>query len=124
MRNPPCDAIQMPVETLPPRVAYEHLVATYPEEKLIKILTYIALHPEEGMVITDISDLGIEGRRRRSDDRARTRLPLRDQDGGAADGKKQEWRVAGTRACRRDNHASFRAWVSPKSSRRSTSSRG
>ncbi len=55
------DAIQMPVERYLPRVVYEHLVATYPKEKLIKILTYIALHPEEGMVITDISDLGIEG---------------------------------------------------------------
>ena len=55
------DAIQMPVERYLPRVVYEHLVATYPKEKLIKILTYIAQTPEQGMVITDISDLGIEG---------------------------------------------------------------
>jgi ABC-2 type transport system permease protein len=55
------DAIQLPVERYLPRVVYEHLVDSYPKEKLVKILTYVALHPEEGMVIDDISDLGIEG---------------------------------------------------------------
>ena len=55
------DAIQMPVERYMPRVVYEYLLDTYPREKLTKILTYIALHPEEGPVIDDISDLGIEG---------------------------------------------------------------
>jgi ABC-2 type transport system permease protein len=55
------DAIQLPVERYMPRVVYEHLIDTYPKEKLIKVLTYIALHPELGMVIDDISDLGIEG---------------------------------------------------------------
>jgi ABC-2 type transport system permease protein len=55
------DAIQMPVERYLPRVVYEYLLDTYPREKLTKILTYIALHPEEGPVIDDISDLGIEG---------------------------------------------------------------
>ncbi len=55
------DAIQMPVERYLPRVVYEHLISTYPKEKLTKILTYIALHPEEGMVVDDISDLGVEG---------------------------------------------------------------
>ncbi|MBL9188297.1 MAG: ABC transporter permease [Opitutaceae bacterium] len=55
------DAIQMPVERYLPRVVYQHLIDTYPREKLIKILTYIAQNPEAGMVITDISDLGIEG---------------------------------------------------------------
>ncbi len=55
------DAIQMPVERYLPRVVYQHLLDTYPKDKLTKVLTYIALHPEEGMVIDDISDLGIEG---------------------------------------------------------------
>ena len=55
------DAIQLPVERYLPRVVYEHLIDSYPKEKLVKILTYIAMHPEEGMVIDDISDLGIEG---------------------------------------------------------------
>jgi hypothetical protein len=55
------DAIQLPVERYLPQVVYEHLLDSYPKEKLVKILTYIALHPVEGMVIDDISDLGIEG---------------------------------------------------------------
>lgn len=55
------DAIQMPSERYVPRVVYEHLLDTYPREKLTKILTYIALNPEAGTVIDDISDLGIEG---------------------------------------------------------------
>lgn len=55
------DAIQLPVERYMPQVVYEHLVDSYPKEKLVKVLTYIALHPEEGMVIDDISDLGVEG---------------------------------------------------------------
>jgi ABC-2 type transport system permease protein len=55
------DAIQLPVERYMPRVVYQHLVDTYPKDKLVKILTYIALHPEEGMVIDDVSDLGVEG---------------------------------------------------------------
>ena len=55
------DAIQLPVERYLPRVVYEYLSDNYPKEKLIKILTYIAMHPEEGMVIDDVSDLGIEG---------------------------------------------------------------
>jgi ABC-type transport system involved in cytochrome c biogenesis permease component len=55
------DAIQLPVERYMPRVVYQHLIDTYPKDKLVKILTYIVLHPEEGMVIDDISDLGVEG---------------------------------------------------------------
>lgn len=55
------DAIQLPVERYLPRVVFEHLIDTYPREKLTKILTWIAMTPEEGMVIDDISDLGIEG---------------------------------------------------------------
>ncbi|MSU50638.1 MAG: ABC transporter permease [Opitutus sp.] len=55
------DAIQMPVERYLPRVVYQHLLDTYPKDKLTKVLTYIVQHPEEGMVIDDISDLGVEG---------------------------------------------------------------
>jgi hypothetical protein len=55
------DAIQMPVERYLPRVVYNHLVDSYPKDKLLKILTYIALHPMEGPVLDDISDLGVEG---------------------------------------------------------------
>jgi hypothetical protein len=55
------DAIQLPVERYLPRVVYQHLLDTYPKEKLIKMLTWIAQHPMEGAVIDDVSDLGIEG---------------------------------------------------------------
>ncbi len=55
------DAIQLPSERYLPRVVFDHLTERYPKDKLIKILTWIAMHPEEGMVIDDISDLGIEG---------------------------------------------------------------
>ena len=55
------DAIQLPVERYLPRVVYEYLLDTYSKDKLTKILTYIAMHPEDGTVIDDISDLGVEG---------------------------------------------------------------
>jgi len=55
------DAIQMPVDRYLPRVVYNLLVDCYPKDKLLKILTYIALHPMEGPVLDDISDLGVEG---------------------------------------------------------------
>jgi ABC-type transport system involved in cytochrome c biogenesis permease component len=55
------DAIQMPVERYLPRVVYQYLLDTYPREDLTKILTYIALHPLEGPVLDDISELGVEG---------------------------------------------------------------
>ena len=37
------------------------LTDTYPKDKLVKILTWIVQHPEDGKVIDDISDLGIDG---------------------------------------------------------------
>jgi ABC-2 type transport system permease protein len=55
------DAIQMPIERYLPRVVLQYLSDTYPKEKLIKILTWIVQHPEEGRLIDDISDLGIQG---------------------------------------------------------------
>jgi len=55
------DAIQLPVERYLPRVVLQQLTDTYPKDKLVKILTWIVQHPEEGTVIDDISDLGIPG---------------------------------------------------------------
>ena len=55
------DSIQLPVERYLPRLVYQHLLDTYPRDNLRKILTYIALHPMEGPVLDDISELGIEG---------------------------------------------------------------
>lgn len=55
------DVVQLPVERYLPNVVLEYLTRTYPKEKLIKILTWIAQHPEEGTVIDDISELGVDG---------------------------------------------------------------
>jgi ABC-2 type transport system permease protein len=55
------DAVQMPVERYLPRVVLQHLTDSYPKEKLIKLLTWIVQHPEDGKVIDDISDLGVPG---------------------------------------------------------------
>jgi len=44
-----------------PLVIFEHLRFDLPEDKLKKILTYIAMHPESGTVITKIPEFGIEG---------------------------------------------------------------
>ncbi len=55
------DAIQLPVERYLPRVVLEYLTASYPKDELLKILTYIAQHPEGGYVLEHVEDLGIEG---------------------------------------------------------------
>ena len=55
------DAIQMPVERYLPRVVYQHLTDKSPKDKLIKILTWIAMHPEDGATVDTISDLGVSG---------------------------------------------------------------
>ena len=55
------DAIQLPVERFLPRVVFDRLQEAYPTEKLVKILTWIAMHPEEGTVVDSIADLGIDG---------------------------------------------------------------
>ncbi|MEO5959261.1 MAG: ABC transporter permease [Opitutaceae bacterium] len=55
------DAIQLPAERYLPPVVFERLNELSPKDKLIKILTWIALHPEEGIVVDTIEDLGIEG---------------------------------------------------------------
>lgn len=55
------DAIQLPVERYMPGLILEELIARYPKPKLVQMLTWIVTHPEEGEVITDISELGIDG---------------------------------------------------------------
>lgn len=55
------DAIQMPVERYLPRVAFDYLTERYPKDKLVKMLTWIVLHPEDGAIVDTISDLGING---------------------------------------------------------------
>ncbi|MEI8090096.1 MAG: ABC transporter permease [Opitutaceae bacterium] len=55
------DSIQQPVERYLPPVVLSYLQEIYPKDKLIKILTWIVLHPEDGSVIDSIADLGVQG---------------------------------------------------------------
>lgn len=55
------DAIQLPIESYVPWVALEFLMDTYPRDKLVKLLTWVVMHPEEGTVIDDLSALGLDG---------------------------------------------------------------
>jgi hypothetical protein len=55
------DLVQNPVERYVPLILLPHLESIYPREKLVRILTWIALHPEQGTIIEDLSELGLEG---------------------------------------------------------------
>lgn len=55
------DVVQSPLEAYLPQVVLEYLSDTYPKSQLIQILTWIALHSDEGLAVTDGSDLGIDG---------------------------------------------------------------
>ena len=55
------DVTQEPSEQYIPVVVLEHLKATFPKAKLIRMLTWIALHPEEGVILGNISSLGVPG---------------------------------------------------------------
>ena len=55
------DAIQLPSERYLPPVVLSHLQEIYPKDKLIKILTWIVQHPEDGSVLDSIADLGVQG---------------------------------------------------------------
>jgi ABC-2 type transport system permease protein len=55
------DVIQMPVERFLPLTIFDHLASRYPKDQLIKLLTWIALHPEDGEVLLDVHELGISG---------------------------------------------------------------
>ena len=55
------DVTQEPSEKFIPVVVLEHLKATFPKAKLMRMLTWIALHPEEGVVLGNISSLGVPG---------------------------------------------------------------
>jgi ABC-2 type transport system permease protein len=55
------DLLQNPVERFVPSLVQQRMELGFPPEKLVRLLAWIALHPEEGSVITDLSDLHIEG---------------------------------------------------------------
>lgn len=54
------DAAQVPTEAFVPAVVLNYLELTYPKDDLIKMLTWIALHPNEGNAILTTSDLGLK----------------------------------------------------------------
>jgi ABC-2 type transport system permease protein len=66
------DLMQNPVERWAPHLVLRRLESEYPGEDLVKVLTWIALHPSEGKVITSIEELGIEGAG--TEDRVRERM--------------------------------------------------
>ncbi len=55
------DLIQNPVERWVPHLVLKRLEEEFPGEDLVKILTWIALHPDEGTVVVDIEALGVGG---------------------------------------------------------------
>ncbi len=55
------DLVQDPAERFVPLVILDHLITTMPREQLVQVLAWIALHPEQGKTIEDLSDLGLGG---------------------------------------------------------------
>ncbi len=55
------DVVQQPAERFLPAIVLQRLTATYPHGRLVRMLTWIATHPEDGTVLTDISSLGVSG---------------------------------------------------------------
>lgn len=55
------DLLQHPVERHLPAVVLQRLQGSMPKDELVKLLTWIVLHPNEGRVIVNLSELGIQG---------------------------------------------------------------
>lgn len=55
------DALQQPSERFLPEIVLQRLVQTEPKLNLIKILTWIAQHPDEGTIVDNINALGVPG---------------------------------------------------------------
>lgn len=55
------DAGFMPMEEHIPLLVFRHLTKTYPKAKLIKLLAWIVLHPNDGIIVNEISSLGMAG---------------------------------------------------------------
>jgi len=55
------DAIQLPVERFLPVIVLDHMKEVYATDKLVKILTYIVLHPDEGNVLASVAEVGVGG---------------------------------------------------------------
>lgn len=55
------DLVQIPAERYVPLIVLERLDSTVPREDLLRQLAWVSLHPEEGTVVDDLSDLGLGG---------------------------------------------------------------
>lgn len=55
------DSVQHPLERYLPAIVLQRLGEIYSKEKLLQLLAWIALHPNEGRVIDDVSEVGVEG---------------------------------------------------------------
>ncbi len=54
------DAAQHPTERYLPPMLLVHLEETYSRDTLLQVLTWIALHPEEGSIVMSLADLGLD----------------------------------------------------------------
>lgn len=55
------DLLQHRAERWVPLIVLKQLQTMYPPDKLVRLLAWIALHPDEGEIVADVSDLGLEG---------------------------------------------------------------
>ena len=68
------DLIQDPLEPQIPFVVFEKLKSEIPKEQLKKAAGWVAIKPEEGTVVLNIADLGLEGEMPEPEVRERTGL--------------------------------------------------
>ena len=54
------DIAESRTERYLPRMLLPYLAGRYPKDKLVRILTWIAQHPQEGTVIDDLAEFGLE----------------------------------------------------------------
>jgi len=55
------DVVQDPAERYIPVVVLAHLEEAFPKGQLIRMLAWIALHPDDGAVVRDVTALGLSG---------------------------------------------------------------
>ena len=72
------DLAQDPVERYVLLLILDHLIITTAHEQLVQVLAWIALHPNQGETINDLTKLGL-GRRTANPGDSRARQPLCDK---------------------------------------------
>jgi ABC-2 type transport system permease protein len=55
------DILEHPGERHIPVAVLAHLRAVFPKDQLIRMLAWIALHPDDGTVLRDVGELGVDG---------------------------------------------------------------